>query len=71
MTASDAPTAAPTPDGPSRPATIGLIGAGWRAEYFLRIAEEIPYRFEVAAGLVRSERSAAAVRERWAVSATT
>ena len=55
----------------ARPATIGLIGGGWRAEYFLRIARELPDRFEVAGVLVRSEGSAAAVRERWALPATT
>lgn len=55
----------------ARPATIGLIGGGWRAEYFLRIARELPDRFEIAGVLVRSEGSAAAVRERWALPATT
>jgi len=68
MTAADDRTTAP---GAARPATIGLIGAGWRAEYFLRIAEALPDRFEIATVLVRSERSAAAARERWSVSATT
>jgi predicted dehydrogenase len=55
----------------TRPASIGLIGAGWRAEYFLRIARELPDRFEISGVLVRSEASAAAARERWGVHATT
>lgn len=56
---------------PARPVSIGLIGAGWRAEYFLRIARELSERFEITGVLVRSERSAALVRERWAVPTTT
>jgi len=71
MTAAETRSGTARPEGPTRAATIGLIGAGWRAEYFLRIAEELPGRFEVASVLVRSERSAAVVRDRWAVSATT
>jgi predicted dehydrogenase len=51
--------------------TIGLIGAGWRAEYFLRIARELPESFRVSRVLVRSETSAAAVVERWGVEAGT
>jgi predicted dehydrogenase len=52
-------------------ATIGLIGAGWRAEYFLRIARELPDRFTVARVLVRTEESASSVTESWGVPATT
>lgn len=52
-------------------AAIGLIGAGWRAEYFLRIARELPDRFTVARVLVRTEGSASSVAEKWAVPTTT
>jgi predicted dehydrogenase len=55
-------------DGPS---SIGLIGAGWRAEYFLRIARELPERFRVSRVLVRSAESATSVTEKWGVPATT
>jgi predicted dehydrogenase len=48
-------------------ASIGLIGAGWRAEYVLRIARELPERFRVARVLVRSDPSAASVTARWGV----
>jgi len=54
-----------------RPASVGLIGAGWRAEYFLRVARELPERFEITGVLVRSELSAALVRESWAVPVST
>jgi predicted dehydrogenase len=50
---------------------IGLIGAGWRAEYFLRIARELPDRFEIARVLVRTEQSAASVALTWDVPSTT
>ena len=60
-------TTAPSPS----PARIGLIGAGWRAEYFSRIARELPDRFEIVRVLVRTERSATSVTRSWAVPATT
>ena len=53
------------------PVTIGLVGASWRAEYFLRIARDLPERFAVARVLVRSEASVERVRREWHVSATT
>jgi len=53
------------------PARIGLIGAGWRAEYFLRIARELPDRFTVARVLVRTVSSASSVTEKWGVPAAT
>ena len=52
-------------------ATVGLIGAGWRAEYFLRIARDLPERFTVARVLVRTEESASSVAEKWGVATTT
>lgn len=51
--------------------TIGLIGASWRAEYFLRIARDLPERFAVARVLVHSEQSAERVAREWGVAATT
>lgn len=55
----------------ARHATVGLIGAGWRAEYFLRIARDLPERFTVARVLVRTEESASSVAEKWGVPTTT
>ncbi|MCU1439274.1 MAG: hypothetical protein JWP85_271 [Rhodoglobus sp.] len=52
-------------------ATIGIIGASWRAEYFLRAAAALPDRFTVKRVLVQSDASAARVAEKWAVAATT
>ncbi|WP_411700141.1 Gfo/Idh/MocA family protein [Conyzicola sp.] len=53
--------------GTAQPAVIGLIGAGWRAEYFLRIARDLPERFVVARVLVRTEASATSVGQKWGV----
>jgi len=56
---------------PQQHVTIGLIGAGWRAEYFLRIARDLPEWFTVARVLVRTEGSASSVADRWKVPTTT
>lgn len=53
------------------PLAIGVIGAGWRARYYLRIARELPELFKVTAVLVQSEASAAAVGSEWSVRTTT
>ncbi|GGD53627.1 Gfo/Idh/MocA family protein [Paenibacillus nasutitermitis] len=46
---------------------FGIIGGGWRAEFFLRIAEELPERFWVAGMVVRSEEKGKEIERRWAV----
>ncbi|GAB2461203.1 putative dehydrogenase [Conyzicola lurida] len=60
-----------TTQGHQSQARIGLVGAGWRAEYFLRIARELPDRFEIARVLVRTAESAASVARAWDVPSTT
>jgi len=47
--------------------TIGMIGAGWRAEFFLRIAQALPEQFALRRVLVRNEEKAAAVTAAWQV----
>ena len=54
-----------------QPARIGLIGAGWRAQYYLRIAQHLPEQFTVTRVLVRSASSAAQVTADWGVDAST
>lgn len=49
---------------------IGLIGAGWRSEYYLRIAGELPWLFEIATVLTASRSSADRVNADWAVPTT-
>jgi predicted dehydrogenase len=48
---------------------VGVVGAGWRAQYFLRLASQMPDRFEVV-GLVGNRPEAAAqAAARWGVPA--
>jgi predicted dehydrogenase len=36
------------------PIVFGIVGSGWRAEHYLRIARELPDRFRVVGLLTRS-----------------
>ncbi|BCG57588.1 Gfo/Idh/MocA family protein [Paenibacillus sp. URB8-2] len=46
---------------------FGLIGGGWRAEFFLRIAEAMPERFAVKAIFVRDRGKADKLQEHWGI----
>ncbi|QWU17140.1 Oxidoreductase family, NAD-binding Rossmann fold [Paenibacillus sophorae] len=46
---------------------FGLIGGGWRAEFFLRIAEALPERFAVRAVFVRDQGKADKLQAQWGV----
>jgi hypothetical protein len=46
------------------PVRFGIVGSGWRSEFFLRIAEALPDRFEVAGLVTRSPRTAARLEAR-------
>jgi hypothetical protein len=48
--------------------TFGIVGAGWRAEFYLRIARALPERFRVTGVVVRSDEKRHAFGERWRVS---
>ncbi|RYG23273.1 gfo/Idh/MocA family oxidoreductase, partial [bacterium] len=43
---------------------FAIVGAGWRTEFFLRIAKALPDQFEVTKVLVRSDEKAKAI-ESW------
>ncbi|MGE5422569.1 MAG: Gfo/Idh/MocA family protein [Ignavibacteriales bacterium] len=45
---------------------IAIIGAGWRAEYYLRIARELPELFQVVGMVVRNPERRTAIGKRWA-----
>jgi predicted dehydrogenase len=47
--------------------TFGIVGAGWRAEFFLRVAAAMPERFRVGGMTVRDEAKGRAVESRWGV----
>ena len=46
---------------------FGLIGAGWRSDFFMRIARLMPDRFEVACVQVRNSAKGRAYAARWRV----
>jgi len=46
---------------------FGLLGGGWRAEFYLRIAAQLPDQFAVGAMFVRDELKAEALRRAWGV----
>ena len=52
---------------PSRPVRFAVIGTGWRAAFFLRVARALPERFQAAGVLVRSPEKAPAVQAAWDV----
>lgn len=51
----------------SEPYRFAIVGAGWRSEFFLRIAQALPKRFGVDGVVVRSRDKAVAFSEIWGV----
>jgi len=50
---------------------FGIVGGGWRAEFFVRVAKAIPDVFEVSSVLFRDEVKAETFREKYNVPVTT
>lgn len=46
---------------------IGVVGTGWRAEYFIRIALSLPEEFDVVGVVARRAESAANIRKKWSI----
>ncbi|WP_028552864.1 Gfo/Idh/MocA family protein [Paenibacillus sp. UNC451MF] len=46
---------------------FAIIGGGWRTEFYLRIAEACPERFEIAGVVVRDEAKRHAIEKAWDV----
>ncbi len=46
---------------------FGIIGGGWRAEFFLRIAQALPERFGITAMMVRNPEKGAVIESTWGV----
>lgn len=46
---------------------FGLIGSGWRAEFYIRIVKALPERFDLAAVLIRSREKGKAFSEKHGV----
>ncbi len=54
------------PEGPVR---VGVVGHGWRAEFFLRLAQSLPQRLRLVGVVARRPESREAVSRRWDVPA--
>jgi predicted dehydrogenase len=50
-----------------RKVIFGIVGRGWRSEFFLRIARELPDRFEIAGLVTRSAEVGHAIEQRWGI----
>ncbi|REE92741.1 oxidoreductase family protein [Paenibacillus taihuensis] len=46
---------------------FGIVGSGWRTDFYLRIAKALPERFEVSGVVVRNEEKARKLTEEWQV----
>ncbi|WP_379132249.1 Gfo/Idh/MocA family protein [Paenibacillus sp. sgz500958] len=50
---------------------FGILGGGWRAEFYLRIASQLPDRFAVGAMFIRNPQKAEELRRVWNVNVYT
>ena len=48
-------------------AAFGMIGGGWRAEFYLRVARELPHLFRVGGLFVRDEAKGKVLEDSWGV----
>jgi len=46
---------------------FGIIGSGWRAEFFLRIARELPDKFEICGLVTRSKEKSKSIESIWGI----
>src|SRR4051812_22597976 len=53
----------------SSPARFGLIGSGWRSQFFLRLAQQAPAHFQVTGLLTRDAQRSAEVEGQWKIPA--
>jgi predicted dehydrogenase len=54
-------------ESPNSPITFGIIGGGWRTEFFLRIAQALPDRFRVGGMFVRDAHKGQQIEAQWGV----
>lgn len=53
-----------------RKITFGIMGGGWRAEFYLRIAQALPEEFAVSEIWMRDEAKAREMESRWGIKTT-
>jgi predicted dehydrogenase len=51
----------------ARPSTFAIVGSGWRAEFFARVARALPEQLTLVGAVVRRPESVGPVSERWGV----
>ena len=49
------------------PVLFGLVGGGWRAEFYFRIAQAMPERFQIAGCVARTEAARARIKAAWEI----
>ena len=49
------------------PVVFGIVGGGWRTEFFMRVVRALPERFAVAAVVVRDAERGRAFERAWGV----
>ena len=54
-------------EGAVNPIVFGIIGGGWRADFFLRVARALPNRFRVPGVVVRDGDKGAVFEEVWGI----
>ncbi len=50
-----------------RPIEFGIVGAGWRTEFYLRIARALPARFRITGVVVRNPEKRGPLEQAWGV----
>ena len=50
-----------------RPITFGIVGGAWRAEFFFRIAQALPERFQIAGCVTRTQATRSRIERSWGI----
>lgn len=51
----------------SEPIRYGVVGRGWRADFYFRLARQAPERFQCVGAVTRSAPAGASIEEKWAI----
>ena len=49
------------------PVIFGVVGGGWRAEFYFRIAQAMPERFQIAGCVAKTEATRARIKAAWKI----
>jgi predicted dehydrogenase len=47
--------------------TFGIVGGAWRAEFFFRIAQALPERFQIAGCMTRTQATRLRIEKKWGI----